>query len=70
MSGTELFLIVCRLGYKVQTYKQGGVANDIDALKDARGFPQIPITIVSEKLPVIDSRLSGGKCKKHKPVKP
>ena len=46
------------------------MANDIHPLKDARGFPQIPIAIVSEKLPVIDSRLSGGKCKKHKPGKP
>ena len=48
MSGTELLLIVCRLGYKVQTFKYGSVANDIDPLKDARGFPQIPITIVSK----------------------
>ena len=73
MYGTEVFLILCRIQNNVQTFKQGSVANDINPLKDAREFPQIPIAIVS-KIACTDfefyKKLSGGKCKKHKPGKP
>ena len=44
------------------------MANDIHPLKEGRGFPQIPIAIVSEIACTdfeFSKKLSGGKCKKH-----